>query len=313
MNDVSIAFWRAIALPLVVSSGVTGAAYAQEEVPLYEGDIPHAIAAPDEEVTRDPAQPHVFRLNVSRPTLGIYLPTEPDPRHAAVIILPGGSYRGVSIEKEGYAVARALNDIGIAAFVLRYRTPSAEHMRDRTTGALQDAQQALDVVHRRAADWNIDPSRIGLMGFSAGGHLASTAATHFDRPVLPQFQKDAMRPDFLVLLYPVISMRDGLTHPVSRQQLLGATPSESLIAAYSNELQVKADTPPTFIMHAADDAGVPVANSLRFFEALQAHKVPAELIVYPSGGHGFGLHNPTTPDRWMDRCRDWLTSQGFRQ
>ena len=315
MNDVSNFLRRAALWPLasLVSLGMTSPAQAQPEIALYEGAIPNAIPAPDEEATRDPAEAYVFRLNVSRPTLTVYLSPAPDPKRAAVIILPGGSYRGVSIEKEGHAVAHAFNAMGVAAFVLRYRTPSARHMQDPATGPLQDVQQAFALVHRRAREWNIEPTRIGVLGFSAGGHLASTAATRFDRPVLRDLPKEALRPDFLVLIYPVISMRDGLTHAVSRQQLLGDAPSQSAIEEYSNESQVGANTPPTFIVHAADDAGVPVANSLRFFEALQAHKIPAELIVYPSGGHGFGLNNATTPDRWIDRCRDWLKSQGFLQ
>lgn len=295
--------------------GLLGASpvYSQQELPLYEGDIPNGIVAPDEERIRDPSEPHPFRLNISRPTLTVYLPRQPDARRAAVIVLPGGSYRGVSIEKEGHAVARAFNDMGVAAFVLKYRTPDPRHMIDRTTGPLQDAQQALAVVHRRAAQWSIDPSRIGMMGFSAGGHLASTVATHSQKPVVAGVPAGVLRPDFLMLIYPVISMREGLVHSVSRQMLLGDEPSESNIALYSNELQVTADMPPTFIVHSADDASVPVGNSVRLFEALQAHKVPTELIVYPAGGHGFGLNNPTTPDRWIERCRDWLVSQGFRQ
>ncbi len=288
-------------------------AFSQQELPLYDGAIPNAIVAADDESIRDPSEPHLFRLNISRPTLTVYLPRTPDARRAGVIVLPGGSYRGVSIEKEGHAVARAFNDMGVAAFVLKYRTPDPRHMRDRTTAPLQDAQQALAVVHRRAAEWSIDPSRIGMLGFSAGGHLASTVATHFDKSIAPGVPVEALRPDFLMLIYPVITMREGLVHAGSRQMLLGDEPSEAQIAEYSNELHVTARTPPAFIIHAADDASVPVGNSVRFFEALQANKVPTQLIVYPAGGHGFGLNNPTTVDRWIDRCRDWLVSQGFRQ
>jgi acetyl esterase/lipase len=278
-------------------------AQAQQELPLYAGEIPNSIAAPDEEATRDPNEPYLFRLNVSRPTITVYQPRSRDAKRAAVIILPGGTYRGVSIVKEGHDVARAFNELGVTALVLKYRTPSERHMVDKTRGPLQDAQQALRVVRDRADEWRIDRNRIGIVGFSAGGHLAATAATQFDQPVL--------RPDFLILVYPVISFTDELANKGSREQLLGAKPAPDLIKRYSNELNVTAHTPPTFLVHAADDASVPVGNSMRFAEALHAHHVAVELIVYPSGGHGFGLNNATTRDRWIDRCAQWLESQGW--
>ncbi|HVQ13384.1 MAG TPA: alpha/beta hydrolase [Vicinamibacterales bacterium] len=286
-------------------------AQAQQEMPLYAGDIPNAIAAPDEEATRDPNEAYTFRLNVSRPTITLYEPHSRDTKRAAVIILPGGSYRGLSIVKEGHDVARAFNELGVTAFVLKYRTPSDRHMLDKTRGPLQDAQQAIRVVRERADEWHIDRNRIGVVGFSAGGHLASTAATQFDQPVLPQWRAANLRPDFLVLIYPVISFSDELAHKGSREQLLGAAPAADLIKHYSSELNVTARTPPTFLVHAADDTTVSVGNSMRFAEALHAHDVAVELMVYPSGGHGFGLNNSTTRDRWFDRCAQWLESQGW--
>lgn len=286
-------------------------AKAQQEMPLYEGDIPNSIAAPDEETTRDPNEAYLFRLNVSRPTITVHEPKSRDTKRAAVIILPGGSYRGLSIVKEGTDVARAFNDLGIAAFVLKYRTPSERHMVDRTRGPLQDAQQAIRLVRDRADEWHIDRNRIGVVGFSAGGHLAATAGTQFDQPVLTEWRSANLRPDFLVLIYPVISFTDELAHQGSREQLLGAAPTAELIKHYSNELNVTERTPPAFLVHAADDATVAVGNSMRFAEALQAHHVPVELMVYPAGGHGFGLNNATTRDRWFDRCAQWLESQGW--
>lgn len=297
----------AILLCLVACSPVC----AQQALPLYPGPIPGAIEAPDGERLRNPDEPHPFLLDVSRPTLTPYLPRERDGLRAAVIILPGGSYRGLSIVKEGEAVAKAFNELGIAAFVLKYRTPSSVHMRDRTRGPLQDAQQALRVVRERATAWNIDPARVGVIGFSAGGHLAATLATHFDRPVLAQWREANLRPDFVMLVYPVISFDDAITHRLSRRSLLGDAPAADAIREYSNELQVTQATPRTFIVHAADDSSVPVANSIRFFEALQRSRVAVELIVYPAGGHGFGLNNATTRDRWIERGRDWLMSQGL--
>ncbi len=297
-------------LPTLAIMFATFTAQAQPEQPLYEGEIPNAIDAPDRESIRDPKEQYPFVQYVSRPTMTRYLPKAPDANKAAIIVLPGGGYVGVSIVKEGYEVAEQLNAMGIAAFVLKYRTPDPAHMRDRTLGPLQDVQQAIHTVRQHAAEWNIDPKRVGVMGFSAGGHLASTAGTHFNEPVLKRWAGANLRPDFLMLIYPVISMTE-ITHPGSRQMLLGDQPTANSIRKFSNELQVTDRTPPTFLVHAASDDTVPVANSLRFFEALNEHKVPAELIVYPAGGHGFGLHNATTTDRWIDRCREWLLSQGI--
>jgi acetyl esterase/lipase len=286
-------------------------AQAQQEMPLYAGDIPNAIAARDEETTRDPNEAYPFRLNISRPNLTVYAPRSRDTKRAAVIILPGGSYRGLSMVKEGHDVARAFNDLGVTAFVLKYRTPSERHMVDKTRGPLQDAQQAIRLVRDRADEWHIDPNRIGLIGFSAGGHLAATTGTQFDQPALPEWRAANLRPDFLILVYPVISFSDELAHQGSREQLLGAAPAADLIKRYSNELNVTARTPPTFLVHAADDTTVAVGNSMRFAEALQAQHVAVELLVYPAGGHGFGLNNATTRDRWFDRCAQWLESQGW--
>jgi acetyl esterase/lipase len=286
-------------------------AQAQQEMPLYADEIPNSIAAPDDEATRDPNEPYLFRLNVSRPTVTVYESHRRDTKRAAVIILPGGTYRGVSIVKEGHDVARAFNEIGVTAFVLKYRTPSERHMRDKTRGPLQDAQQAIRVVRDRADEWHIDRNRIGVVGFSAGGHLAATVATQFDQPVLSEWRSANLRPDFVILIYPVISFSDELANRGSREQLLGAASAPDLIKRYSNELNVTARTPPAFLVHAADDASVPVGNSMRFAEALHAQHVAVELIVYPSGGHGFGLNNPTTRDRWIDRCAQWLESQGW--
>ncbi|WP_308366338.1 MULTISPECIES: alpha/beta hydrolase [unclassified Microbulbifer] len=291
--------------------GVAASADAQETIPLYSGEIPNAIEAPDEESVRDPSAKHTFKLKVSRPTLSVYLPDPQQANGTAVIICPGGGYTGLSVVKEGSEVARAFNEMGVAAFVLKYRTPSDRYMTDKTTGPLQDAQQALRVVRRNAKKWRVDPGRVGIVGFSAGGHLASTAGTHFDRPVVATWKRDNLRPDFMVLVYPVISFTERQAHPGSRANLLGPEPPEALIRRYSNELQVTAETPSTFLVHAGDDRAVPVGNSIAFYQALHAQGVSAQLIVYPEGGHGFGLHNPTTPDSWIERCRDWLASRGL--
>lgn len=292
---------------------VTACATAAEPPaqPLYSGDIPGAIAAPDEESVRDPKDPWPFFLNTSRPTITAYRPAKQDPKRAAVIILPGGGYRGTSVLKEGYDVARAFSDMGVTAFVVKYRTPSDKYMKDKRVGPLQDAQQAVATVRRDAEKWQIDPKRIGVIGFSAGGHLAATTGTMFNTPVLPQWRSADVRPDFLMLIYPVITFTESTVHQGSRQQLLGAKPSAADMRRFSAELAVTSETPPTFLIHAADDQTVPVANSILFFEALQARKIPSQLMIYPAGGHGYGLNNATTGDRWIERCRQWLQSQGW--
>jgi acetyl esterase/lipase len=292
---------------------VATAAQAAEPpaIPLYAGEIPNSIQAADQESLRDPAEPWPFYRDISRPTITAYKPAKQDSKRAAVIIFPGGGYRGVSILKEGYDVARAFNEMGVTAFVVKYRTPSDRHMKDKRTGPLQDAQQAVATVRRDAAKWGIDPARIGVMGFSAGGHLAATTGTLFKSPVLSQWRSADVRPDFLMLIYPVITFADPAVHSGSRKMLLGETLSQADLQRFSAQLAVSDETPPAFLMHAADDETVPVANSIRFFEALQARKIPAQLMIYPAGGHGYGLNNATTGDQWIERCRQWLQSQGW--
>jgi acetyl esterase/lipase len=176
---------------------------------------------------------------------------------------------------------------------------------------LTDAQQAVRMVREQAAKFNVNPSRIGLMGFSAGGHLASTAGTHFTRLADQKASNTPVRPDFLVLLYPVISFSDSLKHGGSRDNLIGKTPAADQIKLYSNELQVTAQTPPTFLVHAQDDTTVPVMNSIVFYEACTKNKVPAELHLYPKGGHGFGMHNKTTKDDWTISLQNWMDANGW--
>lgn len=295
------------------AAAVPGAALpkAKTTLPLYAGPIPGAIEAPDEEATRDPKEAWVYRQSISRPTLTVFLPDGDLAATPAVVICPGGSYRGVSIDKEGYSVARAFNRFGVAGIVLKYRTPSPRHMKETYMGPLQDAQQALHVVHRRASEWNIDRKRIGIVGFSAGGHLAASTSTLFAQPVLSQHRVEEARPAFSVLIYPVISMRDELTHRVSRAQLLGESPRAALIERYSADEAITDETPPAFLVHAADDAGVLVGNSIRYFEALKKRNISAQLFIYARGGHGYGLKNPTTSDDWIDSVEHWMASEGL--
>ena len=279
---------------------------AQTIVKLYD-KIPNEIPGPDREERTDDG--HI--KNISRPTLAIYLPPKEKATGTAVVVCPGGGYGINAIKHEGTDVAELLISKGIAAFVLKYRLPDEKTMKDKSIGPLQDAQQAILLVRRRAKEWNVDPSKIGIAGFSAGGHLASTAGTHFQKALVENPGNISVRPDFMILLYPVISFGDEIGHIGSRTNLLGESPSTELIKLYSNELQVTNQTPPTFLMHAGDDKSVKVSNSLRFYEALNQNGVPSELFIFPKGGHGFGLINPTSPDRWMDRCLDWMKSNGW--
>lgn len=279
----------------------------QTIVNLYaDKKIPNEIPGPDEEKRNDDG---IVRIsNISRPTLTVYLPPKEKANGTAVVVCPGGGYGINAFKHEGTDVAVELNKMGIAAFVLKYRLPSDKIMKDKSIGPLQDAQQAILMVRQRAKEWNVDPSKIGIAGFSAGGHLASTAGTHFQKPLVENPDNISLRPDFMILLYPVVSFSDSIGHIGSRINLIGKSPSPESIRLYSNELQVTKQTPPTFLVHAGDDNAVKVANSLKFYEALNKHGVPAELFVFPKGGHGFGLINPTSPDLWMDRCLDWMKS-----
>jgi acetyl esterase/lipase len=176
---------------------------------------------------------------------------------------------------------------------------------------LQDAQQAIKLVREGAALYKISPNRIGIMGFSAGGHLASTAGTHFKTITISNEKKTNLRPDFMILGYPVVSFQDDIGHRGSRDRLIGKSPSKEKIELYSNELQVTTDTPPTFLIHATDDDVVLPANSIRFYESLLKNNVPAELHIYEHGGHGFGLNNKTTKDDWFDICKNWMDANGW--
>lgn len=274
-------------------------AKAQEIIPIYDGAIPHSKVAPAD--YKESFGGGMFR-NVTSPTLEIYLPEKGKETGAAVVICPGGGYSVVVYQGEGVSNAKELANNGIAAFVLKYRLPVDAIMTDKSTGPLQDAQQAIKLVRENAVKWNIDPAKIGIMGFSAGGHLASSVATHFEKALIDNPKGTSLRPDFQVVVYPVITMQQALTHRDSRKQLLGEQPSQQLVDLFSNELQVKENTPPTYITHAADDNVVDVDNSINYFEALRRHKVPVEMHIYPKGGHGFIFGRRG----WMTSLLEWI-------
>jgi acetyl esterase/lipase len=272
-------------------------ALAQTIVPLWSGPAPESKGSgPDD-----------------TPTLAVYLPEKPAKSVPAVVICPGGGYVHLSMEFEGINIAQWFQSRGVAAFVLKYRLPAQGY---RHPVPLLDAQRALRLVRGQAATWNVDPARIGIMGFSAGGHLAATLDTHFDAgnpAATDPADRISCRPDFAILVYPVITMKDEFTHMGSKQNLLGPNPDPALVENLSNETQVTADTPPTLLVDVLDDKTVPVENSRRMFTALQKAGVPTELQEYPVGGHGFGLgHVPDkSPKDWMEKVFGWLQSRGI--
>jgi acetyl esterase/lipase len=242
---------------------------------------------------------------VVSPTLEMYLPSVSDSLHSAVIICPGGGYSVIVYEGEGVSTAKKMASNGIVAFVLKYRLPDST-TKDNKNIPLQDAQQAIKIVRENASKWNINPNKIGIMGFSAGGHLASTLATHY-HPLIDNIKNTSLRPDFQILIYPVISMQDSLTHLGSRNQLLGENPKPEDIHNFSSELQVDNNTPPAYITHATDDNVVDVDNSIFYFEQLRHHKVPVEMHIYQKGNHGFVFKHKT----WTDPLFQWMKKSGF--
>ena len=244
------------------------------------------------------------------PTIAPFFAPKDSATGAAIIVCPGGGYSHLSEIKEGSDVAKWLNSLGITAFVLKYRLG----MRYHAPSQLFDAARALRTVRSRAKEWNLDPNRIGILGFSPGGHLAATLGTHFDAGKADSpdaIERVSSRPDLMILIYPVITMGE-FAHAGSKKYLLGDNPTPEAVKLYSNELRVTKDTPPTFIVHSVADPGVPVENSLLFANALRNAHVPFEMHLYEQGPHGFGLapNNPILAS-WTKRCADWLSVHGF--
>jgi len=276
-------------------------ARAQPAIPLWTNGAPGALGTAD----------------VDRPIITPYLPPVGTANGTAVVIFPGGGYQHLSMEKEGSDVANWLAGTGVTAFGGAFLT-MASHGTDQlivqrlmSSRSLKDAQRAIRIVRSRATEWNIDARRLGIIGFSAGGHLASTAGTHYDAGNTSSsdpIERVSSRPDFMLLLYPVITFRDTvLMHRGSRDNLIGKAPDPALVQLLSNETQVTRDTPPTFLVHSTDDRTVPVENSIMFYQALKAKGVPAEMHIFEYGGHGFGLA-PSDPTlgAWTTLCEAWV-------
>lgn len=280
-----------------------------EEVELWKAQIPNEIeneSYKEIKVYEDSVLVKIKQVKI--PTLTIYHPKKPNG--TAVIICPGGGYQHLSVRKEGYKVAEWLNTLGITAFVLKYRLPSDCIMKDKTIGPLQDAQEAIRYVRRNASKLGINENKIGVLGFSAGGHLSATLSTRFDDDIY-QHDEISAKPNFSILIYPVISMEASIAHYNSKTNLLGKSPSQELIDSYSLEKQVHSQMSPIFLVHAADDQSVSDKNSIYYYLALKEYAVPVEIHIYHQGGHGFGLGNGKTNQYWPNHCADWLKANEF--
>ncbi|WPQ63315.1 alpha/beta hydrolase [Chitinophaga sancti] len=286
---------------------------AQTQFPLYEnGIVPGAILT---NILNDTLHGKswltgndttIIKARTIMPTLTVFRPDAGKNNGIAVLICSGGSYRNVADVQEGIPAAKKLSENGITAFVLHYRVPRSDLMENKTTGPFQDVQKALQFVRENAEKYQLDKNRIGIMGFSAGGHLVSSICTHPGDIYINNPKHTNLRPDFMVLVYPVISFADSLTHQLSRQNLIGPDITPELVAKYSNELHVDANTPPTYITSAIDDDIVKVQNSLLFYAALEQAKVPSNIFLYTKGGHGFGINNHTAEQQWIDPCLQWI-------
>jgi len=249
---------------------------------------------------------------VTDPTLTIFLPDADKATGTAVIICPGGGYGALAFDHEGYAVARWLNENGIAGIILKYRLPSDLIMKNKSVGPLQDAQEAIRIIRRNREHWKIDPHKIGILGFSAGGHLASTLSTHYSEKVYDVTDTTSARPDFSLLIYPVITADSSFTHMGSRRNLIGDKASKDAVRHFSNELQITRTTPPAFLVHSSDDKAVPVKNSLVYYEGLIKNNITAEMHIFQIGGHGYGLSaGKGTQASWPELCIKWLNANGF--
>lgn len=282
---------------------------SQETIPLWTGDIPHRISTQETE-TEDPNRDIRWITRIQEPTIEVYLPSRPNRTGSAILICPGGGYAGLAYDWEGTDVAKWLNAQGIAGIVLKNRVPKSTSLTHPSVAPISDAQRAMRIIRNRAQEWDIDPDQIGVMGFSAGGHLASTLGTQYDRRVYPPsdaIDKKSARPDFMILVYPVITFDSLHAHMGSRENLIGKNAVQDSVDRYSSELHVKQDTPPTLLVHSADDQAVSVENSLLFYRALIKNKVKAEMHLYEQGGHGYSLAiGKGHLASWTDRVKEWL-------
>lgn len=277
----------------LLMTAIIGLVQAQDKIALYD-TVPN---------TKDTAN-----ISNNTPELYSYIPV--NIKHSYVfLIIPGGGYTHIAMDHEGHQVAKRLADQGYCAFVLKYRLPSAKQQTDKRIAPIQDAQRALTLIKQQIMNIPLVGAKVGVLGFSAGGHLASTLSTHFDTDYHQSgLATQQIRPDFSVLVYPVITMEEGVTHNGSKEKLIGpqCTPEDSI--RFSNEHNVNSHTPPTFLIHAQDDKTVPIENSYRYQQKLNQYNISNSLFSYAIGGHGFGMHNKQEPREWFDSMLDWLNN-----
>ncbi|MFD2932538.1 alpha/beta hydrolase [Spirosoma flavum] len=298
---------RFLLLTMLLASLLPQLALSQDIIKLWpDGAIPNAISGAQITEKSETDANGILRIsNVSVPTITAYLPPKDKATGAAVMICPGGGYGILAASHEGSDVARWFNEMGVAAFVLKYRLPNPAIMTNQQEVPLMDAMQGMTLIRQNAARYGIDSNKIGVMGFSAGGHLASTLSTHYN--LGPKASEQA-KPNFAILLYPVVTFGDK-AHAGSRNSLLGKLASSpEMVAYYSNELQVTTKTPPTFLVHSEDDKTVPVENSINYYLACLKSGVSAEMHLYPQGGHGYGLRTAKfgSLTTWPETCKAWL-------
>lgn len=292
-------------VPLLISITCWFTATAQQaSIPLYNSHVPNSRIAPPGYLEQTDTNRYVTR--VTQPALIPFFPEK--ATGTAILIFPGGGYRLLALTA-CEEIAKALNEEGITAFIVKYRLPDDTIMADKSIGPLQDAQAAIRLVRQRAAEWGINPHKVGMMGLSAGGHLVSMEGTQQNRVVINNKENISLRPDFMALLYPVIIYDPAI--PRTRETLIGKQPSPELLNFYSTDKHVTAATPPTFMAHAADDDVIPVKNTLSFFNALLQANVKAEMHILQSGGHGFALSDLNSRDNWFRMFKSWLTENGF--
>lgn len=274
--------------------------YAQEEILLYGNMIPNERANNIiEKRIKDKDGSLHYVQDITKPFLIRYSPEKKS--RTSIILCPGGGYARLNMKNARY-MAKRMNEWGITVFVLAYRLPSEKIMLDSTIGSLQDVQAALKLVKKKSVEWGLDKNKVGLLGSSAGGHLAAMAATHFDMTFSPDIDFEGLRPDYVVLTWPVTSFRKKSG---SLSRLLGENPSEEQLKFYSPEENVKTNTPPTFLVHGGDDPAVSVEHSINYYKALRKNKIPAELHIYQNDKHGFGM-SPDDNNTWMERMKEWL-------
>jgi acetyl esterase/lipase len=271
--------------------------------PLYS-TTPNQIVVANEE-KEDIYNGITIVSKVTEPSFQYFRVKEDGIKRPCVIVFPGGGYTILASGHEGTDVAKFFNSIGVNAMVVKYRIPNEKAQKDKTIAPLQDAQQAILLAKTNAGSWGIDETKIGILGFSAGGHLAASLSSHYNDVKIDNPAKISLRPDFQILIYPVITMKD-FGHSGSTENLIGKNPSEEQIKYYSNELNVDKKTPPAFIVHAINDDAVPVQNAHVYDSALKANKVASTLYLFEKGGHGFGMKNPTATEQWTTPLTVWL-------